>query len=308
MGDPSSAVKLAGDAAARRASLLTGLLGRESAKGKPLVARRRATYIGNKPALSRPTRKLPMILGSARQAAGTIFAPESRAAFWKVIGLTLLMLIALWFAITGVFSEWTVPWMAQFFPDVPEWAGWASVLFAIIAGVALALGLAFLIAPISVLIAGLFLDDVAEAIEREDYPDRPVGTALTLRQSIPLTVKFLGVVILANLLALSLLWIPIVNLAAFFVVNAYLLSREFFEFAAMRYRPPAEARSLRSKYSVTVFLAGLIIAGFLAVPFLNLLTPLFGAAMMVHLHQRISARDPEFALPRLSPTPEPLPA
>ena len=39
-----------------------------------------------------------------------------------------------------------------------------------------------------------------------------------------------------------------------------------------------------------VFLAGLVIAGFLAVPLLNLLTPLFAAAMMVHLHKMVSAR------------------
>jgi CysZ protein len=40
-----------------------------------------------------------------------------------------------------------------------------------------------------------------------------------------------------------------------------------------------------------VFLGGLVIAAFLAVPLLNLLTPLFAAAMMVHLHKAISARD-----------------
>jgi CysZ protein len=37
-------------------------------------------------------------------------------------------------------------------------------------------------------------------------------------------------------------------------------------------------------------LAGLVIAAFLAVPLLNLLTPLFAAAMMVHLHKAVSAR------------------
>jgi CysZ protein len=40
-----------------------------------------------------------------------------------------------------------------------------------------------------------------------------------------------------------------------------------------------------------VFLAGLVVAAFLAVPLLNLLTPLFAAAMMVHLHKMIVARD-----------------
>ena len=105
------------------------------------------------------------------------------------------------------------------------------------------------------------------------------------------SLKFLGVVILGNLLALALLFVPGINLIAFFVINAYLLGREFFEFAAMRYRSEAEARALRSHYGVTVFLAGLLIAGFMPIPLVNLLTPLFAAALMVHLHKAISQRE-----------------
>jgi CysZ protein len=72
------------------------------------------------------------------------------------------------------------------------------------------------------------------------------------------------------------------------VVNGYLLGREFFEFAAMRFRPPEEARAFRKAHGTTVFLAGLLIAGFLAVPILNLLTPIFATVMMVHLHKRLT--------------------
>jgi len=74
-------------------------------------------------------------------------------------------------------------------------------------------------------------------------------------------------------------------------VNGYLLGREFFEFAAMRFRSPEEARQFRVKHAFTVFLAGLAIAAFLAIPLLNLLTPLFAAGMMVHLHKLISRRE-----------------
>lgn len=237
-----------------------------------------------------------MIFDSARLAILNLFAPESRSAFWKVIGLTLLMLIGLWFAITGVFSEFALPWLGGFFPEMPEWTGWAGFFLAILASIGLALGLAFLIAPISVVIAGFFLDDVAEAVERRHYPDRRPGRALALRESVPHTIKFLGVVILGNLLAFTLLFIPVVNLVAFFAVNAYLLSREFFEFAAMRYHSAEDAKRLRARHSTKIFLAGLVIAAFLAVPLLNLLTPLFAAGLMVHLHQKIVARDPSLDL------------
>jgi CysZ protein len=107
-----------------------------------------------------------------------------------------------------------------------------------------------------------------------------------------LSVKFLGVVILGNIVALLMLLIPGVNIIAFFVVNGYLLGREFFEFAAMRFRPEMEAKALRSKHATTVFLGGLVIAAFMAIPILNLLTPLFAAAMMVHLHKAVAQSEP----------------
>ena len=107
-------------------------------------------------------------------------------------------------------------------------------------------------------------------------------------RSLVLALKFFGVVVLGNLVALFLLLIPGVNVGAFFVVNGYLIGREYFEFAAMRFRPEEEARAMRRHHAGTVFLAGLVIAGFLAVPLLNLLTPLFAAAMMVHLHKMLT--------------------
>ncbi|MGO8264031.1 hypothetical protein ACC763_38070, partial [Rhizobium ruizarguesonis] len=39
-------------------------------------------------------------------------------------------------------------------------------------------------------------------------------------------------------------------------------------------------------------LGELVIALFLAIPIVNLLTPLFAAGMMVHLHKLVSAKDP----------------
>ena len=141
------------------------------------------------------------------------------------------------------------------------------------------------------IVAGLFLDDVAELVERTDYPEDPPGRPVPLLRSMVLALKFFLVVIAGNIVALFLLLIPGVNIIAFFLVNGYLLGREFFEFAAMRYRSESEAKALRRKHAGTVFLAGLVIAAFLAIPLVNLLTPLFAATMMVHLHKMIARRE-----------------
>lgn len=232
-----------------------------------------------------------MIIDAALKALKRLLTPEFRSVLWKSLGLTVLLLIGLWVSIRQIFFAFGWPWLEQLLPGMPDWAGWFGIVAAIVAGLGLALVLALLIAPVTALVAGLFLDDVAEIIEREDYPqDRP-GTALPLARSVFVSLKFLGIVLLGNILALFMLLIPGVNLIAFFAVNAYLLSREFFEFAAMRYRSEAEAKALRSHYGVTVFLAGLPIAAFMAIPIVNLLTPLFAATLMVHLHKAISKRD-----------------
>ena len=231
-----------------------------------------------------------MILDAASAALARLFTAEFRWVFLKTLGLTLLALVALWFGLSGVFEWLAMPWLTGFAPDLPNWADWLGPVAAIAAGIVLALGLALLIAPIRALIAGLFLDDIAEVVERTDYPNDPPGRPLPALRALVLSLKFLGVVILGNILALLLLLVPGINIAAFFLVNGYLLGREFFEFAAMRHMSERDAKALRSRNAGTIFLAGLVIAAFLAIPLVNLLTPLFAAAMMVHLFKAIAGR------------------
>jgi CysZ protein len=232
-----------------------------------------------------------MIFEAARLALGNLFTPEFRAVFFKTLGLTLLLLAAVWLGLQHLFDVYAVAWIDALLPGFPAWASWLGVIAAVLAAIGLALGLALLIAPVAALIAGLFLDDAAEIIEKNQYPLDPPGRAVPTAQAVLLSLKFLAVVILGNIVALFMLLIPGVNIAAFFLVNGYLLGREYFEFAAMRFHEEAEAKALRRRHFGTVFLAGMVIAAFLAVPVLNLLTPLFAAALMVHLHKLVSAKQ-----------------
>jgi uncharacterized protein involved in cysteine biosynthesis len=63
----------------------------------------------------------------------------------------------------------------------------------------------------------------------------------------------------------------------------------YFELAAMRFHPVAEAKRLRKAYQGTVFLGGMLIAVFVSIPIVNLATPLFGTALMVHVHKRLTS-------------------
>jgi CysZ protein len=232
-----------------------------------------------------------MIVNATRAALTELFSPAFRAVFMKSLGLTLAALMILWLLLHGLFDAVALPWLASFWPGLPSWADWLGVAAATVAGIGLAIGLAFLIGPVAAIIAGFFIDDVAEAVEREDYPADPPGRAMPFIPSIILSVKFFGVILAGNIVALLLLLLPGVNLIAFFAVNGYLLGRQFFEFAAMRFLPEAQAKALRRQNALPVFISGLIIAVFLAIPLLNLLTPLFAAALMVHVYKGIAIRE-----------------
>src|SRR5690606_26895504 len=183
-----------------------------------------------------------MIFNAAREAIGQLFTPPFRSVFYKTIGLTLLLLVGTWFGAKELFDYFAMPWIDQLFPGMPSWVGWLGVVAAIVAGLGLALGLSLLIAPVSALVAGVFLCYLAEAVERDSDPSDPDGKDLPLRQLLVLSMKFFGVLVYRNIIAMLLLLIPCVNLTALFAVNAYLLSRECFQFGALRFRTEAEAR------------------------------------------------------------------
>ncbi len=232
-----------------------------------------------------------MIVDAAGFALSRLLTPPFRSVLWKSLGLTALVLVGAWLLLRAVFEYFAMPWLDLWSLQLPDWAQWLGPLSAIVASIGLALALGLLIAPVTALIAGLFLDDVAKVIEDGDYPQDPPGRPLPFGAALVQSVKFLGVVVLGNLVALVLLLVPLVNVVAFFAVNGYLLGREFFEFAAMRHHPEAEAKAMRRRNRATIFVAGLVIAAFLAVPVVNLLTPLFAAAMMVRLYKSMARSE-----------------
>ncbi len=127
-----------------------------------------------------------------------------------------------------------------------------------------------------------------------------MGQALPLGTAIRGTIAFFGVVILGNMVALLLLLLPGINLVAFFLVNGYLLGRNFSNSRPCAIAARKRRGFFRARHGTTVFLAELVLAAFLAVPLLNLLTPLFAAGMMVHLHKALTARDGARLIPSLA--------
>lgn len=216
------------------------------------------------------------MFGAAVAAARQALSPPFRSVLWKVLGLTLGILALVWVGLDKLLLGFADPWLAQW-----PWAQWT---LAIVTGLGLIVALAFVLAPISMLVAGFFLDDLAELVERED-PSFPVGRPLPPGAAIWLASKFALVSVFVNVVALAVFLLPGVNALVFFVANAYLFGREYFELAALRYHPIEEVRRMRSENALTIFVAGLFVAAVVAIPIVNLLTPLFGTAFMVRIHR-----------------------
>jgi CysZ protein len=213
-----------------------------------------------------------------------MFTPPFRAVLVKSLGLTLALLALLWMALERL-AIWATTGGAQWFAGAP----WLKAVVEIAAGLGLFLGLIFLIAPVALLVAGFFLDELADHVEARIYADGRRGRAVPALTSMILAIKFSGLALLVNLFAFALWLLPGFNALVFLVANAYLFGREYFQLAAMRFLPLEAARSLRRANRLTVFVAGLLIALFVATPVLNLLTPLFGVGLMARLYKRLAA-------------------
>ena len=217
------------------------------------------------------------MLNAAIKAFGDILSPEFRSVLFKALGLTIALFIAVLIAVEAILIGLT-----QF-----SWP-WADWVLGIGTGLALFVAFFFLIFPVTAAFAGLFLDTIAEKVEIRHYPqDRP-GRPLPAMKAIVTAVQFFALVLLVNLAVLPLVLFGI-GVIVLVIANAYLLSREFFEMAAMRHIPLDEARALRKANAPAIFVAGLLPALLSFVPFANLAVPLFATAYFVHLFKSVRA-------------------
>ena len=244
------------------------------------------------------------MLDAAVKAITQILSPPMRSILWRSIGLALVLIVVLaiglqrllsWFATYG--EVWLEGLLGPSWHSSLEVLSW---IISIAAGFGVVFGSVFLMPAITSLVASLFVDDVADVVEREHYPAEQPGLALPFNQAIFEGIKTALLTLLVYLIALPFVLLAGAGFLIFFLATAWLLGREYFELAAMRFRSPEEAKAMRRDNAATIFTAGLFIAAFVSIPIVNLATPIFGMALMVHLHKRLSGPRPELIEPARS--------
>ena len=217
-------------------------------------------------------------------------AQLSDRRFLRVVGLgaalSVALLIASYAALLWVLDYFTpgsitLPFVGSV-GGLHTLLGWGSAFFM--------LGLSiFLMVPVASAFSGLFLEDVAQAVEDRHYSGLPEPFRTPFLTTLIDTANFIGLLIIVNVLALLIYgfagpMIPVL----FWAINGYLLGREYFVLVATRRLGRPEAKILRRKNWGTVWMAGVLMAAPLSIPLVNLVVPVLGVATFTHLFHRLA--------------------
>jgi CysZ protein len=211
------------------------------------------------------------MLGALTRAIGDLFLPRVLGLLSVAIALSAGCFVAVWFGIDALLAWWSDG-------SGGGAAGWRSWL-----GGFGALVLAWFLFPlVAASFVAMFLDQVAAAVEARHYPQLPPAPGLPWHRSLAASLRFLGVLLLANA-ALLLTWlVPPVYPVAWLLVNGWLMGREYFELVALRRLDPSAARTLRAGREGELLLTGVLLAALAMLPLLNLVVPVLATAVLVH--------------------------
>ena len=203
-------------------------------------------------------------------------SPEFRGVLFKSIGLTLGLFVSVLVGVEVLLSFLTlVPWP------------WLQTVIALGTGLGLLAAFFFLMAPVTALFAGLFLDWIASRVEARHYPNHKPGNALSTFTALGFGLQFAAISLAVNIVVLPLVFFAGFGIVLLLVANAYLISREYFEMAATRFMPPKAASALRKKHFLRVYLAGFVPAALALIPIVNLVVPLFATSFFVHIFKSV---------------------
>ena len=228
-----------------------------------------------------------MILSDFLKSVAQFDDPKFRRVLWRGMGLTIALLIAACLLVNfGINQLLSSAWAANLIGD-QSWLGALINIGGVLFTIALSI---WLMVPVTSAIIALFLDEVAQAVEARHYPHLPKQTAAKLQDQILVGIRFFGILLLANIGALILSMIlPLLAPFVFWATNGYLMGREYFQMAAMRRMPRAQAQELYQRHQGSIWTAGILMAIPMSIPLVGLFIPILGAATFTHQFERLRA-------------------
>lgn len=229
-----------------------------------------------------------MIISSFLAALGQWNDPRFRRAIWFGMALSIALLFAMYALLLIVIQIFTPDTLSL--PLVGEIHTLGTVLS--IGSLLVMLGLSiFLMVPVASAFTGLFLDDVANAVEARHYPGLERAKSAGFVETLVDSLKYFGVLVALNLVGLLVfVFSGGAGIFILWLINGFLLSREYFTMVALRRMSPASANQMRKANLFTLWGAGTLMAIPLSIPLVNLFMPVIGAATFTHLFHKIALR------------------
>jgi uncharacterized protein involved in cysteine biosynthesis len=138
-----------------------------------------------------------------------------------------------------------------------------------------------------VVISTLYIDRIAAAVERRHYPALPPARGAPLLVQLWDGISIAARILLLNVMALiAAVVLPGAGLILAWLIGGYAIGRGLFAAVAMRRMPRPAAAMLYRRARPVVMTQGCILALAGYIPLLNLLIPVIGTAVMVHVLDR----------------------
>ena len=224
------------------------------------------------------------MIGDFSLAISQVFDRRFMGVLIKSVALTAALLSGL--IVITIYLLAYIPSLAFSLPLIGEITFLDELISSVGFGLIMFLSVVLMF-PVAAVFVGLFLEDIADAVEAKHYPQLGEPRRQSWGEILTHALEFALVLIGANLLALIIYLISaILAPVIFWAVNGYLIGREYFEVVAYRRMEERAAKTLRRKHFFSVWMAGVLVAIPLSVPILNIIAPLVGVAAFVHLYHR----------------------
>jgi uncharacterized protein involved in cysteine biosynthesis len=211
--------------------------------------------------------------------------PRFRKVVWIGVAGALATIVGLWILIGFGLNSVT------FFAD----GGWMETAADWLLGVGLAFLVLLMFPAATVLISSLLLDQIADAVEDKHYPTLPETRPQPISEALISGLKFALTALALNILILPLLLAGPLYVIAFYTMNGYLLSREYFELVAARRYDARTVETIRKSRQKKLWLAGIGLTFLMTIPVVNLVAPIIATAFMVHYSVRLGTFVPQSA-------------
>ena len=226
-----------------------------------------------------------VLFRAIRAAVGAFAEPAIQRLVWRAAIATVVAMAALTIGLAvglppliAAIPDSGIGWLDR----AIDWAASISLPFVAI------IAIWWVFPALMAAILSIFVDEVVDIEERHHYPQAIGGREPALvgeiLRAVWLGLKLLLVHLMLVPFYILLLFTAIGPFILYLAVNAYFLGEEFFTTVALRHHGREQVAALLRRWRPQIWAAGFVMAAAASIPFVNLVSAIFAAALATHLY------------------------